>query len=479
MKIQDIDLYEVLSPDFRWTHEGCLIWHCKLHKDRYLSFHFPKQSVCVGLPKSFSVAKIWPSATAFCESLFGDCKVNEAFASVPLAWCKAQARQVDSPSCGFGFACSRPWEQILRSWTQLAQIVQLIMLRVLLKTRHKSPWFEIPKCLILLEAIRFNDIGQTFRIRISVGRSDVLFQAKWACAHGSSQRRGAKVNGGAMALGHPLGGVFFLTVWTLLLWGFSMQPRFVRLSRPLCLMLSLFVFLWALWVCRFLHLCLFCVASLIDFCGFVHLFGPLGLCLFFSSYLSPSMAAFSSVLFLCHPLSCRFGDCFRLLGALWLPFVSVLTFAFSLLISRPTGFLAFACLFFAGYDGVAMSWNVHQVLSFELWLQVLAPSFWQHCFMSSSDSRSYLPIIPQESYLWVFPLGCEESSQRYVGACNLRWPIEEIFSTLFSTLCSLGKLILFRPTSHRFCFARSATAYWPFARVVAPQMPPLHLGNQN
>ena len=108
-------------------------------------------------------------------------------------------------------------------------------------------------------------------------------------------------------------------------------------------------------MCRFLHLCLFCVASLIDFCGFVHLFGPLGLCLFFSSYLSPSMAAFSSVLFLCHPLSCRFGDCFRLLGALWLPFVSVLTFAFSLLISRPTGFLAFACLFFAGYDGVAMS----------------------------------------------------------------------------------------------------------------------------
>ena len=71
---------------------------------------------------------------------------------------------------------------------------------------------KIPKCLILLEAIRFNDIGQTFRIRISVGRSDVLFQAKWACAHGSSQRRGAKVNGGAMALGHPLGGVFFLTV---------------------------------------------------------------------------------------------------------------------------------------------------------------------------------------------------------------------------------------------------------------------------
>lgn len=72
MKIQDIDLYEVLCPDFRWTHEGCFIGHCKLHKDRYLNFYFRKQSVCVvGLPKSFFV--YWPrskSATAFCDESF-------------------------------------------------------------------------------------------------------------------------------------------------------------------------------------------------------------------------------------------------------------------------------------------------------------------------------------------------------------------------------------------------------------------------
>lgn len=70
------------------------------------------------------------------------------------------------------------------------------------------------------------------------------------------------------------------------------------------------------------------------------------------------------------------------------------------------------------------------------------------------------------------------------GACNLRspnwnWLIGEIFFdswTLgFRLFFHLGKFIFFRLLRHRFC-ARSATAYWPFARVVAPQMPPLHLG---
>ncbi len=58
---------------------------------------------------------------------------------------------------------------------------------------------------------------------------------------------------------------------------------------------------------------------------------------------------------------------------------------------------------------------------------------------------------------------------------NWNWLIGEIFSTLFSTLEPL-EIRIFSSTSHRLC-ARSAMAYWPFARVVAPQMPPLHLGN--
>lgn len=70
------------------------------------------------------------------------------------------------------------------------------------------------------------------------------------------------------------------------------------------------------------------------------------------------------------------------------------------------------------------------------------------------------------------------------GACNLRSPIEteeleRFFLTLepwiFDSFFTLGNSFSFVFFRHRFC-ARSATAYWPFARVVAPQMPPLHLG---
>lgn len=166
-----------------------------------------------------------------------------------------------------------------------------------------------------------------------------------------------------------------------------MQPRRVRLTLPLCLMLSLFVFLWALvgvsvpaplsLSCRFSHNHRFSrvCPSLWAFVFFLVLFVSQHGCILF---------CFVSV---CLPLSP-----FVLLSPYLSPalLVSLLLLASSLLGQR------ILLLWRNGmwYDGVAMSWNVPQVLSFEIWLQVLAPSFWQHCFMSSSDSRSNLPIIP-------------------------------------------------------------------------------------
>ena len=136
-----------------------------------------------------------------------------------------------------------------------------------------------------------------------------------------------------------------------------MQPRCVRLALPLCLLLSLFVCLRAVGVSAFLHLCLFCVASLVDFRGCVHLFGPLSL--FFVLFVSP--AWLHSLLF-CFRLS-AFVACLAGLVTVFaslapfclllLPAFCLVAFPLSLLISRPTGFLAVASLFFAGSEDFA------------------------------------------------------------------------------------------------------------------------------
>ena len=181
MKIQDIDLYEVLCPDFRWTHEGCFIGHCKLHKDRYLNFYFRKESVCVvGLPKSFLV--YWPrskSATAFCDESFMVI-VRWMKPLLPFHWLGVRPDIRHRGSGGEfpvgAFNSASAWGLGSRFWEAERNLPRLLhwLCCVFFLKRHKSPWIQtIPKCLILLEAIRFNDIGQMFRIHISVGRSDV------------------------------------------------------------------------------------------------------------------------------------------------------------------------------------------------------------------------------------------------------------------------------------------------------------------
>lgn len=186
-----------------------------------------------------------------------------------------------------------------------------------------------------------------------------------------------------------------------------MQPRRVRLTLPLCLMLSLFVFLWALvgvsvpaplsLLCRFSHRFSRVCPSLWAFVFFLVLFVYQHGCILFCfvSVCLPLSPFVLQVWWLFSPLL-LFGSLLFLSWHLLSPYLSPALLVSLLLLASSLLGQRILLLWRNGmwYDGVAMSWNVPQVLSFEIWLQVLAPSFWQHCFMSSSDSRSNLPIIP-------------------------------------------------------------------------------------
>lgn len=131
-----------------------------------------------------------------------------------------------------------------------------------------------------------------------------------------------------------------------------------------CCLCSFFSEHW--WVCPFLHLCLFRVASLIDFRGFVHLFGPL-------SFFWVRGFCFSE------ETAC---------GTMVWPWVEM---------SLKFWVLRYDCRYWhQAFDNTAS------------WAQATAGPICQ-LFQLCSVER-----FNKKSYLWVFTFGCEESILRYV-----------------------------------------------------------------